>query len=79
LPKDGKVPVPEEYQEIRKIFLEPEVTDDYKLVWGSVHPEAVRKIMCDRHSFSVDRIDAVTSKIVSLDASRSQMSLDSWS
>ena len=79
LPKDGKVKVPEEFEEIRKIFLEPEVTDEYKLVWGRVSPESVRKIMCDRHSFSVDRIDAVTSRIVSRDAARSQSNLDSWS
>jgi flap endonuclease-1 len=78
LPKDGKVPVPDEYQDIRRIFLEPEVTDDYALRWESVNPESVKKILCDKHAFSVDRIDAVLSRIVSKDAARSQKNLDSW-
>lgn len=78
VPADGKVAVPEEYQEIRRIFLEPDVTDDYRLVWGRVEPEGVRRIMCDRHAFSVDRIDSVLSKLASDEAARTQRSLDSW-
>ncbi len=75
---DGKVPVPGEYQDIRRIFLEPEVTDDYALRWESVDPESVKKILCDKHAFSVDRIDTVLSRIVSKNAARSQKNLDSW-
>jgi len=78
LPKDGKVSAPEEYPEIRRIFLEPEVTDDYNLKWGRVDQESVRKMLCDRHAFSVDRIDAVLSRIVEKNPMRSQKSLDSW-
>jgi flap endonuclease-1 len=78
LPKDGKVSAPEEYREIRRIFLEPEVTDEYSLRWGRVEPESVRRILCDRHAFSVDRIDAVLARIVAKDATRSQKNLDSW-
>jgi len=79
IPKDGKVMVPDEYLDIRRIFLEPDVTDDYKLAWGSVRPEDVRRIMCDRHSFSVDRIDAVLSKVVLGGSTRAQSNLESWS
>ena len=78
LPKDGKVAAPEEYPEILRIFLEPEVTDDYNLKWGRVDQESVRKMLCDRHAFSVDRIDAVLSRIVEKNPMRSQKSLDSW-
>jgi len=78
LPKDGKVPVPDEFQDIRRIFLEPEVTDSYALRWESVNPESVKKILCDKHAFSVDRIDTVLSRIVSKNAARSQKNLDSW-
>ena len=76
---EGRVKVPEEYQDIRRLFLEPEVADDYSLVWGRVDAEAVRKIMCDRHSFSVDRIDSILARISVKETVRTQKSLDSWS
>jgi len=78
MPKDGKVAVPEEYADIRRIFLDPEVTDDYTLSWGRVAPESVRRIMCDKHAFSVDRIDAVLARIAERNPMRSQKNLDSW-
>jgi flap endonuclease-1 len=78
IPKDGKVVVPEEYMEVRTIFLQPDVSDDYSLMWRRVNPEAVRKILCDKHGFSVDRVDAILGRIASKDDVRSQRSLDSW-
>jgi len=78
LPKDGKVSAPEEYPEIRRIFLNPDVTDDYSLKWGRVSPESVRRILCDKHAFSVDRIDAVLTRMVEKNPMRSQKNLDSW-
>jgi flap endonuclease-1 len=79
VPKDGKVQVPEEFREVRAIFLEPEVSDDYRLSWGRVDPEAVRRVMCDKHGFAVDRVDAVLARISSKADVRRQKSLDSWS
>ena len=72
------VEVPEEFAEVREIFLNPEVTDDYAVKWGRVAPEHIRRIMCDKHSFSVDRIDAVLTKLAATDKVRTQVSLDSW-
>jgi len=74
----GAVAVPEEYADVRKIFLEPEITDAYSVKWARVDPEHVRRIMCDRHSFSVDRIDAVLGRLAATDKVRTQVSLDSW-
>lgn len=76
---EGKVQVPQEFEDVRRIFLEPEVTDDYRLRWRGVDDEAVRKIMCDTHGFSVDRIDAVLLKIAAKQNVRAQQSLDIWS
>lgn len=76
--KDGKIQVPEEFAEVRRVFLEPEVTDDYRLAWRRLDPEGVRKVLCDKHSFSVDRVDSVIAKVVSSQEARGQRSLDSW-
>jgi len=76
---EGKVQVPEEFKDVRRIFLEPEVTDSYSMKWKGIDGEMVRRIMCDRHGFSVDRVDTVVAKIAAKDNVRSQKSLDSWS
>ncbi len=73
-----KAPIPEEWDEVREIFLSPEVTDDYSIVWGKVDAEGVRKVMCDKHGFGVDRIDNALSKLSAKGHVRSQQSLDSW-
>ena len=72
------VPVPSEFEEVRRIFLEPEVDDDYRLDWKPVDAEGVRKLMCDQHGFSVDRIDSTVSRIRPTNATRAQSSLDVW-
>ena len=72
------VPVPSEFEEVRRIFLEPEVDDDYRLDWKPVDAEGVRKLMCDQHGFSVDRIDSTVSRIRPANATRAQSSLDVW-
>jgi flap endonuclease-1 len=76
---EGKVQVPEGFEEVRRVFLEPEVTDSYSLKWKCIDGEGVRRIMCDRHGFSVDRVDAVVARIAAKDNVRSQRNLDSWS
>jgi flap endonuclease-1 len=76
---EGRVAVPDEYREIREIFLDPEVGDDYELRWRPIDDESVRKVMCDKHGFSVDRIDSVLAKVSTGRGVKSQSSLDSWS
>jgi len=79
VPKDGKLKVPEEFADVREIFLRPEISDDYRLDWRRLDPEAVRRILCDRHAFSVERVDSVLAKVTARQDARSQSRLDSWS
>jgi len=78
LSQSGSLTVPEEFREVRKIFLEPEVNEAYVLSWNNVDAEGVRKVMCDAHGFSVDRIDSVLSRVKDRESTPSQSRLDSW-
>ncbi|UCE91478.1 MAG: flap endonuclease-1 [Methanobacteriota archaeon] len=75
---DGGVSLPEDFGEVRRLFLEPQVTDGYALTWRAPVPEDVRRLLCDSHGFSVDRVDATLSKVCSMRACTSQSSIDSW-
>ncbi len=74
----AKVEVPEGFEEVRTIFLQPDITEDYSLKWPGADAEGVRKVLCDGHGFSVDRVDSILSRLQKVTSSRSQSSLDSW-
>jgi len=76
--EEGKVHVPEVFADVRRIFLEPDVTDEYSIAWKGPDEAGIRRIMCDAHGFSVDRIDAVLGRLRQGKDPRAQMSLDSW-
>ncbi|MCD6448121.1 MAG: flap endonuclease-1 [Thermoplasmata archaeon] len=52
----GKVPEIENYEEVRKIFLEPEVNENYKIEWKEVDERAAIDILCREHQFSEERV-----------------------
>lgn len=79
LASEGKIAVPDEYPEVRRIFLEPETVSDYTLDWKRPDDDQVRRIMCDEHGFSVDRIDAVLARLGAGRGSAEQFRLDKWS
>lgn len=74
----GGIALSGDYDEVRRLFLEPDVTDDYELKWRPAGPEDVRKLLCDSHGFSVDRVDTVLSRICSKRPCTSQSNIDSW-
>lgn len=76
--KAGTIQVPAEYRDVRDIFLTPDVTDDSTIEWGKVNDEGVRKVMCDKHSFGVDRINKVLAEVAAKQNVATQKSLDRW-
>lgn len=65
------------YQEIRNIFLNPEVPKVDKIEFGDVDREKVLDFLCVEKSFSADRISGTLDKMQKAAANRSQ-SLEQW-
>jgi len=59
-------PTSDEIKEIRKIFLEPKITDVYKLQWPGVDNEKVLKILCDQHHFKRERVESTLTKFANI-------------
>lgn len=68
-------PSSEEIKEIRKIFLKPDVIDDYELVWNAPNSEKVIKILCDNHHFSKERVEPLLNKFENIDQMMKQKTL----
>jgi len=70
-----KLPSFDEIKEIRKIFLNPEITDDYSLDWPGSDNEKVIKILCDEHQFSKERVEPVLEKFSNIKQMMKQKTL----
>ena len=66
------------FKNVRKIFLEPNVTDDYELAWNSMDREGIEFLLCDEYGFTRSRIQSTLDKIEEGQRKRAQKSLDSW-
>jgi flap endonuclease-1 len=65
------------YQEIRNIFLNPEIPKVDKIEIGEVNREKVLDFLCVEKSFSADRVSGTLDKLQKSVANRSQ-SLEQW-
>lgn len=65
--------------EIRNIFLNPEVTKDYRIEWREIDREGVKRMLCDEHDFSEERVDKALNELKdALQKARGMTSLDQW-
>ncbi|KUK03918.1 MAG: flap endonuclease [Methanosarcinales archaeon] len=68
----------EHAEEIRQFFLEPEVTDDYELVWSKPDSDGVIQFLCEERDFSQERVERALHKLEAALESQKQRSLDAW-
>jgi len=66
-----------EFQQIRKIFLEPEVTEVDEIIFDKVDYEAITNYLVKERSFSEDRIQSTLNRLKKALEKKSQ-NLDQW-
>lgn len=67
----------ENLDEIRNFFLNPPVTDDYRIRFNEPDVERIIEFLCEEHDFSRDRVEKAVEKIKE-NLSASQSTLDRW-
>lgn len=50
-------------KEVENLFRKPQVTKDCRVSWSPPDPEKLRRILCDTHDFSHDRVDGTIEKL----------------
>jgi flap endonuclease-1 len=65
------------YRAIRKIFLSPPADLGVKPVWKDFKQDAVEAFLVDEHSFSAERVDAASKRILKAESSRTD-TLEKW-
>ena len=63
MPEEVAEKLPDDCDEIRRIYLEPEVTDDYTLEWGALREDQLYEFLVDERSFSRRRVETVVGRM----------------
>ena len=75
--KEAEFPV--EPQRIREIFLNPKVTDNYKLTWKDSDIEGVVDFLCRERDFSEERVRKALKKMTEcLKKAKGKVTLETW-
>lgn len=70
---------PVDPKEIKEIFLNPEVTDNYKISWKEIDVEGVVDFLCGERDFSENRVrKALEKAIAGSRKARSRRTLEEW-
>jgi len=63
LPKEYLDQLPSKVQEIRKIFLEPTVTDDYQIKFNGLNETGLKHFLVEERGFSEDRVELAVKRM----------------
>jgi len=75
--KEAEFPV--EPQRIREIFLNPQVTDNYKLIWRDPDIEGVVNFLCRERDFSEERVRKALQKMTEgIKKTKGKVTLETW-
>ena len=65
-------------QEVRDIFLKPDVIDDYKIAMGTFSEDRIIKLLVDDYEFSESRVTSALKKVKDRKKEEGQKKLDCW-
>ena len=67
----------ENLQEIKDLFLYPEVTSDYEMSWGGAKESEIIDFLCRKHDFSEARVKGALNRLMEA-SDAGQQTLDQW-
>ncbi|MEX2752082.1 MAG: flap structure-specific endonuclease, partial [Candidatus Freyarchaeota archaeon] len=65
-------------EEIKKLFLKPQLTDNYKIRWEPIDKNQVYSILCDEHDFSRERVQKALERIREEEKVKAQSRLEQF-
>ncbi|MEM2916877.1 MAG: flap endonuclease-1 [Candidatus Bathyarchaeia archaeon] len=70
--------LPSNYDEIREIFLQPKVTDNYAIQYGTLQEDKLYEFLCEKHEFSKQRVGKVIQRMKNFYSKRKQSKLSQF-
>jgi len=66
------------YNDVRRIFLEPNVDPNYTINYGSIKEDELYDFLCNQRNFSRERVEKVIKRVKSYRSKTKQIDLDIW-
>ncbi len=76
--EEEKLEIDPPVEQIKQLFLKPEITDNYEIRWEPVDKNQVFSILVDEHDFSRDRVQKGLERIREEDRARTQSRLEQF-
>ena len=73
--KDLEIP---NYDQVQKIFKEPQIVNDYMIKWSAVDSDKVIEFLCEERSFTKERVTNTLESFEKFKSAVAQRSLDQW-
>ena len=73
-----KIKPPPNYQRVRKVFLEPDVNEDYNISYGELQEEEIYYFLCEERDFSQKRIQTAVERMKRFYSWTKQSDLKKW-
>jgi flap endonuclease-1 len=67
-----------DWQEIFSLFKKPNVIKEYKIEFKEFDEEKIKRVLCERHDFSAERVDSALEKLKEAKEMNKQKALDQW-
>lgn len=68
----------QDYEQVRKIFLQPPVTNGYTLNYGRLNEDGLTDFLCNQRDFSRQRVETVIQRMKKFYARKKQTELEKW-
>lgn len=75
MPDEIRTALPSEFEQVRRIFLEPPVTDDFSVQFTEMDEEGLKRFLCEERGFSLERVPTAIARMRSFRKRLGQMSL----
>jgi len=66
------------WRDVYDLFVNIPVSDEYKLEWGDVDTDRVKKLLCGEHDFSEQTVDKKLKKLIEFKHDKKQGKLEKW-
>jgi flap endonuclease-1 len=78
LPSEIRAQIPENYEEVRRLFKEPKVTDNYSTNYTDLDEEGLRRFLVGEKGFAEERVETVVKRMKNFYSTRRQTGLGMW-
>jgi len=78
MPEKIRAQLPDNYEEIRQLFLQPKITTEYTIDFGTIQEEELVTFLCQKRGFAINQVQSVINRIKQATTQKTQVGLERW-